>query len=62
MSVLTEIEQEKLMQKVKCWWCGNLFQKGSIWSDSNKNGSELTGFKKKQINVFHWPTVTTTHL
>jgi hypothetical protein len=53
MSILEAIEITKLSQRIKCWWCGTLFQKGSIWSDSNKNGVELAGFKEKQLLFLH---------
>ena len=53
MDILNEIEDEKLKQGTKCWWCGSLFEKGSIWSDSNKNGIELKGFKEKQLLFLH---------
>jgi len=53
MTILEEIENKKLLSRAKCWWCGTLLQKGSIWSDSNKNGNDLTGFKEKQIIFFH---------
>ena len=53
MSILEEIENKKLLAGSKCWWCGTSFQKGSIWSDSNKNGLSLSGFNEKQLVFFH---------
>ncbi|MHA2347456.1 MAG: hypothetical protein ACXACP_12115 [Candidatus Hodarchaeales archaeon] len=56
MKALEEIEKDKLSNNYKCWWCGTLFRKNSIWSDSNKRGKQISGFKENQLVFFRCRT------
>lgn len=53
LDTLEEIEEERISQGAKCWWCGSIFFKGSIWCDSNRSGIRIAGFQEKQIVFFH---------
>ncbi|MHA1228552.1 MAG: hypothetical protein ACTSPV_17625 [Candidatus Hodarchaeales archaeon] len=53
LNTLEKIEEDRIAQSAKCWWCGCLFEKGAIWNDSNRYGIEVAGFQEKQIIFFH---------
>ncbi|MHA1993998.1 MAG: hypothetical protein ACW97Z_05620 [Candidatus Hodarchaeales archaeon] len=53
MKTLEELERENIAQQANCWWCGSIFKKGSIWSDTNKHGVSLLGKSEKQLVFLH---------